>query len=83
MKYLVGDIGNTSTKICILNEKFKIINSFNFETIKLYKKNYLKRVLKNQLNKSLNSIFLFSSVVPSAFKKVKKIFNQQSLNYLK
>ncbi len=24
MKYLVGDIGNTSTKVCILNEKFKM-----------------------------------------------------------
>ena len=24
MKYLIGDIGNTSTKICILNRKFQI-----------------------------------------------------------
>ena len=74
MKYIVGDIGNTSTKVCILNNKFKIIKSFIFETIKLYKKNYLKIVLKDQLNKNLNSIFLFSSVVPLAFKEIKKNF---------
>jgi len=74
MKYLVGDIGNTSTKVCILNEKFKIIRSFNFETIKLFKKNFLKIILKNYLNKNLNLNLLFSSVVPAAFKEIKKNF---------
>ena len=72
MKYIVGDIGNTSTKICILNDKFKIIKSFNFETIKIYKKNFLKSSLKNYLNKNLNLNLLFSSVVPKAFKEIKK-----------
>ena len=74
MKYLVGDIGNTSTKVCILNNKFKIERSFNFETIKLYKKNFLKTTLKNHLNKKLNLNLLFSSVVPTAFKEIKKNF---------
>ena len=74
MKYIVGDIGNTSTKISILNNKFRIIKSFNFETIKIYKKNFLKKILKNHLNKNLNSDLLFSSVVPAAFKEIKKIF---------
>ena len=36
MKYLVGDIGNTVTKITILDNKFKILKSYNSETIKLY-----------------------------------------------
>ena len=74
MKYIVGDIGNTSTKICILNDKFKIIKYFNFETIKIYKRNFLKSSLKNYLNKNLNSNLLFSSVVPAAFKEIKKTF---------
>ena len=74
MKYIVGDIGNTSTKVCILNDKFKIIRSFNFETIKLSKKNFLKIILKNYLNKNLNLNLLFSSVVPAAFKEIKKNF---------
>jgi type III pantothenate kinase len=74
MKYIIGDIGNTSTKICILNNKFKIIKSLDFETIRIYDKNYFKTVLKNYLNKNLNPNFLFSSVVPGAFKEIKKIF---------
>ena len=32
MNYLIGDIGNTSIKICKLNKKFKIIKSFLFDT---------------------------------------------------
>ena len=74
MKYIVGDIGNTSTKICILNDKFKIVRSFNFETIKIFKKNFLRKNLSNHLNKKLNLNLLFSSVVPAAFKEIKKIF---------
>ena len=74
MKYIVGDIGNTSTKVCILNNKFKIIRSFNFETINIHKKNFLKKTIKSYLNKNLNSNLLFSSVVPKAFKEIKKNF---------
>ena len=75
MSYIVGDIGNTSTKVCILNKKFQIVKSFNFETIKIFKKKYLKKILSNYLNKNLNSNLLFSSVVPAAYKEIKKIFN--------
>ena len=82
MKYIVGDIGNTSTKISILNNKFRIIKSFNFETIKIYKKNFLKKILKNHLNKNLNSDLLFSSVVPAAFKEIKKIFKSTNFKLL-
>ena len=74
MNYIVGDIGNTSTKVCILNNKFEIAKSFNFETIKIFKKNYIKKILSNYLNKNLNSNLLFSSVVPAAYKEIKKIF---------
>ena len=79
MKYIVGDIGNTSTKICILNDKFRIIKSINFETIKIYKKNFLKSSLKNYLNKNLNLNLLFSSVVPKAYKEIKKTFKSKKL----
>ena len=74
MNYIVGDIGNTSTKVCILNNKFEIAKSFNFETIKIFKKNYIKKILSNYLNKNLNSNLLFSSVVPAAYKEIKKNF---------
>ena len=82
MNYIVGDIGNTSTKVCILNDKFKIVRSFNFETIKIFEKNFFKITLKKYLNKNLNSNLLFSSVVPKAFKEIKKILKSKKFKLL-
>ena len=48
MKFLIGDIGNTSTKICILNNKFKILRAYNFETKKMHKSNFLKMIGKKK-----------------------------------
>ena len=72
MKFLIGDIGNTSTKICVLNNDFKILRSYNFETIKMLKGNLLKTIIRKRINKGLNPIFLFSSVVPKVFLNIKK-----------
>ena len=66
MKALVGDIGNTVTKICLFEVKTlkikKIIyfNSNNIASIHLLKKN-LKKIIKH---KNIYKIALFSSVVP-------------------
>ena len=67
MKFLIGDIGNTSTKICVLNNKFKILRSYNFETIKMYKGDLIKSIIRQKINKDLNLVLLFSSVVPKVF----------------
>ena len=72
MKFLIGDIGNTSTKICILNSKFKILKSYNFETNKMYKDNFLNMITRKKIYKDLNPVFLFSSVVPKLFENIKK-----------
>ena len=72
MKFLIGDIGNTSTKICVLNSNFKILKSYNFETNKMYKGNFLKMIARKKINKDLNPVFLFSSVVPNVFRNIKK-----------
>ena len=72
MKFLIGDIGNTSTKICILNKKFKILRSYNFDTRKMCRDNLLKNIIKKKINKNINPVFLFSSVVPKAFINIKK-----------
>ena len=74
MKYIIGDIGNTSTKICILNKNFVTLKSLIFETNKVYKKKFLNKLFKSFLDKKINSKILFSSVVPSALKEIKKIF---------
>ncbi len=72
MNYIVGDIGNTSTRICLLNHKFLIIKSIIFDTKKLFEKKYFKTTLKKFLRKKTNSKILFSSVVPVAFNEIKK-----------
>ena len=74
MKYIIGDIGNTSTKICVLNKNFVTLKSIIFETNKVYKKKYLNKLFKNFLDKNINPKILFSSVVPLALKEIKKIF---------
>ena len=82
MKYLVGDIGNTLTKICILNNKFKILRSYNFETDKVYRLNFLKSIIEKKTNRNLNSVFLFSSVVPKVFINIKKKLKKNNFKIL-
>jgi len=73
MNILIGDIGNTDIKLCILNYNFKIIKKIHFN----------KELVHNNLafNKKINYLFkniiinkksLFSSVVPSTFNIFKK-----------
>ena len=71
MKYLVGDIGNTMTKVSLLNDNFKIISSSNIQTKKIYDKVFLNFFTKKYLKKDLNNKALFSSVVPKAFNSFK------------
>ena len=77
MNYLVGDIGNTLTKIALLDSNFKIINSFSIETKKLkilkYKINFFKKFKLSSANK----LILFSSVVPVIFRLIKSHLNKK------
>ncbi len=81
MYYIIGDIGNTSTRICLFN-KSKISKSIIFDTKKIFNKDYVKKIVKNISKKDLKSKILFSSVVPSAFKEIKKILNKTNLKVL-
>jgi type III pantothenate kinase len=74
MNYIVGDIGNTSSRICLLNKKFLINKSIIFDTKKIFKKSYFKNILKKFMKKNSNKMILFSSVVPSALNEIKKKF---------
>ena len=78
MNYLVGDIGNTSVKISILNYKFDIKKSYNIDTVKLYKKKEINSFFKKFLNKNLNKKVLFSSVVPNAYKAIKNKLKEKN-----
>ena len=78
MYYIIGDIGNTSTRICLLN-KSKIIRSVIFDTKKIFLKSYMKQIMNKFLKKKLKKEILFSCVVPLAFKKIKKIFKKKKI----
>ena len=83
MKVLIGDIGNTITKICLVEAKSlkirKIIyfNSSDISSKKLLIKN-LKKITKNKSN---NTSALFSSVVPKYKRQMKKFLKEK--NYIK
>ena len=77
MNYLIGDIGNTSLKICKIYNKFRIVKTFLFRTKSVYLEKDLKKKI-NQLtkNNTCNKI-LFSSVVPKVYRKIDKMFRKK------
>ena len=81
MYYIVGDIGNTSTRICLL-KKSKILKSIIFDTENLLIKGFIKKILKNLKKKKLKKEILFSSVVPRALKKIKNDLKNENLKVL-
>ena len=78
MNYIIGDIGNTSTRVCLLN-KSKILNSIIFDTKKIFLKGFFKRIIYRFSKKNLKNEILFSCVVPLALKEIKK--NLKKTNY--
>jgi type III pantothenate kinase len=76
--YLIGDIGNSEIKICLLNNNKKIIQKIIFPNNKIS----LKKISHNF--KKINRYFLkiekilFCSVVPSTFKLVKNFLNKKT-----
>ena len=66
MQILIGDIGNTITKICLIEFKnLKVRKIIYLNSKKILSKNLLKKNLKKIFkNKSISKVALFSSVVP-------------------
>ena len=71
MNYIIGDIGNTSTRVCLL-KKSKILNSIIFDTKKIFLKGFFKKIINKFSKKNLKNEILFSCVVPLALKEIKK-----------
>ena len=67
---LLGDIGNTETKICVTNLSGKILKRFNLTTKEINQKNIVKSFNKNQIKFDKITKILFCSVVPLSFKKI-------------
>ena len=78
MKVLIGDIGNTITKICLVEIKsLKIKKIIYFNSNNISSKNSLKKELKKIIkNKLINKVALFSSVVPKYQLILKKLLKK-------
>ena len=75
--YLVGDIGNTETKICLFNKKknFLIRKAINTNNINMISLNKHLMFLKNN-QKKIDKV-IFSSVVPNTYKKIKNYIEKK------
>ena len=73
--YIVGDIGNTDTKIFLLNDEFVKIKKIFLKT-RLITNMYIYKNLKILNNKKIKNC-LFSSVVPSAYKQIKILLKRR------
>ena len=76
--YILGDIGNTETKIWLVSKKNKIIKKINFSS-KEITNNKLSIILKknNFKFKDIKKI-LFCSVVPKTFNLIKKFLSKKT-----
>ena len=72
---IIGDIGNTEVKICLIDNKYKIKKKINFKTSEI--NNYkLKNKFKSLITKKDIEMIIFSSVVPNVYNKFSNYFRQ-------
>ena len=81
MNYIIGDIGNTSTRVCLL-KKSKILNSIIFDTKKIFLKGFFQKIINKFSKKNLKNEILFSCVVPLALKEIKKNLKKTNFQVL-
>jgi len=79
MKAIIGDIGNTITKICLIND-FKIEKIIYFNSNKILFNSFLKKKFKKIIKKkNFRNSALFSSVVPK-YQFILKRFLKKNYN---
>ena len=76
--YILGDIGNTETKLYLVSKNNKILKKINFisKKVNIRSLNYL--FTKNKLNLNKIEKILFCSVVPKTFKTIKKFLSKKT-----
>ena len=76
---LVGDIGNTETKICLINSKKKIVRKIIFLSKNITNKQLINKIKILKLKSKNIKKCLFCSVVPNTYKRIKiylkKLYN--------
>ena len=75
--YILGDIGNTETKLCIVSKNNKILKKITLSS-KSLNNNQLNRLFKkNKIQFNRIEKILFCSVVPNTFNLIKKFLSKK------
>ena len=75
--YLIGDIGNTETKIFLIDDRLKVINHKTIKTSLISFRYLYKNLNFLEKNKKKIKTILFSSVVPITYKILKKFIKKK------
>jgi type III pantothenate kinase len=75
--YILGDIGNTETKLCLVSKKNKILKKIIFLSKSVNNKQLNSLFKKNKIKLNKIEKILFCSVVPKTFDVVKKFLSKK------
>ena len=72
---IIGDIGNTEVKICLVNNNFNIQKKINIKSSRINKLKIKQKLKFLYRYKSKIDTIIFSSVVPKIYKDFSSFFN--------
>jgi len=75
--YILGDIGNTETKLCLVSKKNKILKKITFFSKSINYKQLSNLFKKNKIQFNKIEKVLFCSVVPKTFNMIKKFLSKK------
>ena len=75
--YILGDIGNTETKLCLVSKKNKILKKIIFLSKSINNKQLNNLFKKNKIKFNKIEKILFCSVVPKTFDVIKKFLSKK------
>ena len=75
--YILGDIGNTETKLCLVSKKNKILKKIIFLSKSVNNKQLNSLFKKNKIKFNKIEKILFCSVVPKTFNVIKKFLSKK------
>jgi type III pantothenate kinase len=77
--YILGDIGNTETKIFLVSSNYKIIKRLNFFTKNVNQSKLNKLFIDFKIDYKKLKKILFCSVVPKSFNMIKKFLSKKTI----
>jgi len=75
--YILGDIGNTETKLCLVSKKNKILKKITFLSKSVNNKQLNSLFLRNKIQLNKIEKVLFCSVVPNTFSIIRKFLSKK------